>query len=188
MKRLFPSLPQHPGLADVMRRFPRTMRPLLEYHDLLLRSESDLPVADRELVATYVSGLNACAFCFEAHRIYARAFGIDPEVVDALLQDVEAAPVRDQLKPLLAYVRKLTLTPAKMTEPDAAAVYAVGWSEDALFDAVQTCALFNLMNRLVEGSGVAPYPEAAETVAEEGLERRRTRTYMDFGRSIGIVD
>jgi uncharacterized peroxidase-related enzyme len=188
VKRLFPSLPDAPGLADVMRRFPRTMRPLLEYHDALLRAESDLPVADRELVAAYVSGLNACAFCFEAHRIYARAFGIDPATVDALLHDPDTAPVPGRLKPLLAYVRKLTLSPARMTEADAAAVYAAGWSEEALFDAVQTCALFNLMNRIVEGTGVAAYPETAETVGEDGLALRRRRSYVDFGRAIGVID
>ena len=94
----------------------------------------------------------------------------------------------DRLKPILAYVRKLTLTPAKMTESDAAAVYAAGWSENALFDAVQTCALFNFMNRIVEGAGVAAYPETAETVDENGLDRRRRRGYVEFGRSIGIVD
>jgi uncharacterized peroxidase-related enzyme len=188
MKRLIPSLPENPGLADVMKRFPRTMQPLLEHHDLLLRADSDLPVPDRELIAAYVSGLNSCVFCFEAHRIYARAFGIDPAVIDALLHDIESAPVSDRLKPLLAYVRKLTLSPARMTEADAAAVYAAGWSEEALFDAIQTCALFNFMNRIVEGSGVAEYPETAEAVSEEGLERRRSRTYVDFGRSIGVFD
>ena len=188
MKRLFPSLPDAPGLADVMRRFPRTMRPLLEYHDALLRAESDLPVADRELIAAYVSGLNACAFCFEAHRIYARAFGIAPAIVDALLHDLDTAPVEARLKPLLAYVRKLTLTPSRMVEADADAVYAAGWSEAALFDAVQTCALFSFMNRIVEGTGVAAYPETAEAVDADGLARRRRRSYVDFGREIGVID
>lgn len=40
-----------------------------------------------------------------------------------------------------------------MVEADAAAVYDAGWDEQALFDAVSVCALFKLMNRIVEGSG-----------------------------------
>jgi len=187
MKRLLPSLPEPAHLADVFRRFPATVRPLLEYHDLLLRGPSDLSIAERELIAAYVSGLNACAFCLGAHAIYARAFGIEPSVIDALLADRQTAPVDDKLKPLLAYVAKLTRTPAQMTEADAQAVYASGWSEAALFDAVQVCALFNFMNRIVEGSGVAPYPEDPQTAPEEALELRRKRRYMDFGRQIGVV-
>jgi hypothetical protein len=52
------------------------------------------------------------------------------------------------------YVGKLTLTPAKITPEDAEAVLAAGWQEQALHDAVAVCALFNMMNRLVDGLGI----------------------------------
>lgn len=188
MKKLIPSLPDNAHLADVFRKFPANVRPLLEYHDLLLRGPSDLSVAERELIAAYVSGLNACAFCRAAHTIYARAFGIEPETIDALLANPATAPVDAKLKPVLAYVAKLTETPSKVTEADAQAVYAAGWSEAALFDAVQVCALFNFMNRIVEGSGVAPYPEDPRSAGEDALKLRRERRYKDFGRQIGVLD
>jgi hypothetical protein len=69
--------------------------------------------------------------------------------------------LNDKLKPVLAYVRKLTLTPTRMTADDAQAVYAAGWDEQALFDAISVCALFNFMNRIVEGSGLRANPLAA---------------------------
>ncbi len=61
----------------------------------------------------------------------------------------------ERLKPLLRYARKLTLTPSKITPGDAEALLAAGWEEQALHDAVAICGLFNLMNRLVEGLGIA---------------------------------
>ncbi|MCP5087393.1 MAG: hypothetical protein GY952_11385 [Rhodobacteraceae bacterium] len=83
----------------------------------------------------------------------------------------------------------MTLTPTKMVEADAAAVYDAGWSEAALFDAVQTCALFNMMNRILEGTGITSYYLEPETVDEAQLVRFRSKTcYTDFGRSLGIVD
>ncbi len=63
---LFPSLPDNPHLADVYRTFPSQLKPLLDYHDALLRGDSPLSVAQRELIAAFVSGLNACNFCFGA--------------------------------------------------------------------------------------------------------------------------
>lgn len=188
MKRLFPSLPQPAHLADVFKSFPATVRPLLEFHDILMRGESDLSVAERELIAAYVSGLNACSFCFGAHKLMARAFGVDEALMDALVSDPETAPVDERLRPLLAYVAKLTRNPSMLTEADAQAVYTAGWSEGALYDAIQTCALYNLMNRIVEGTGVAPYPDIPEDRIDEELANRRTRTYLDFGRAIGAVD
>ena len=187
MKRLIPSLPDRPHLADVFKRFPATVRPLLDFHDILMRGPSDLSVAERELIAAYVSGLNACQFCFGAHKLAARVFEVDPDTIDALIADVTTAPIEENLRPLLAYVAKLTGTPALLTEADAQMVYDAGWSEDALYDAVQTCALYNFMNRIVEGSGVAPFPIDPKDATEEMLAARRGRSYMDFGKEIGVI-
>ncbi len=188
MKRQFPSLPDPAHLADVFKRFPATVGPLLEFHDILLRGDSDLSVGERELIAAYVSGLNACQFCLGAHTAAAAAFDVDPRLIDALIADPETADVDEKLRPVLAYVAKLTRTPAQLTENDARAVYDAGWSEGALYDAVQTCALYNFMNRIVEGSGVAPYPMDPHKMTPEMLEQRRKRSYTDFGREIGVID
>lgn len=184
---LFPGLPASPHLADVFRAFPEQVRPLLDYHDLLLRGESPLSVAERELIATYVSGLNACTFCFGAHRIYAEVFGVDAALIDALMEDIDSAPVNDKLKPVLRYVAKLTRLPAQLSDADAAAVYEAGWSERALYDAVQVCALFNFMNRIIEGTGVS-FDYAANPPTDEEREARKTRSYADFGKQIGLSD
>lgn len=183
--KLFPSLPETPHLADVYKAFPQHVRPLLEYHDLLLRGESPLSVAERELIAAYVSGLNACSFCYGAHVIYAEVFGIEEGLLDALVADVDAAPVDPKLKPLLKYVAKLKDLPPKLTAADAQAVYDAGWSERALFDAIQVAALFNYMNRIIEGAGVT-FDYAANPPSEEEREARKKRNYSDFGKMIGI--
>lgn len=159
---VFPSIDGEPGLDKVFRRFPHTVLPLLEYHDRLLRDPSPLTVAERELIAAYVSGLNACTYCHGAHIVAARAFGVESDMFEGLMADLETSAVDDKLKPILAYVGKLTRTPSLMTDGDAAPVYAAGWDEQALFDAISVCALFNFMNRIVEGSGIKANPLAAD--------------------------
>lgn len=159
---VFPSIEGEPALDKVFRRFPHTVLPLLEYHDRLLRDSSPLTVAQRELIAAYVSGVNSCTYCHGAHVVAARAFGISEELFEGLLIDIETSAVDEKLKPILAYVGKLTRTPSLMTDSDAAAVYAAGWDEQALFDAISVCALFNFMNRIVEGSGIKANPLAAD--------------------------
>lgn len=183
--KLFPSLPDIPHLADVYRRFPEHVKPLLEYHDQLLRGESPLSVGERELIAAYVSGLNACGFCYGAHKLYADIFGFDPHLVEQMVADLDAAPVEPKLKPLLRYAAKLRTLPPNLTPEDAKAVYDAGWSERALFDAIEVAALFNYMNRIIEGTGVA-YDYDKNPPSAEDREMRRTRTYSDFGRMLGI--
>lgn len=183
----FPSLPENAHLAHVFQRFPKGIRPLLELHDALLRETSDLSKAERELIAAYVSGLNQCQFCFGAHSVMAQAFGIAEEVLMALYTDIETADVSEKMKPVLRYVRKLTETPSRIVPTDAAAVFDAGWREEALYDAIAICALYNYMNRIVEGAGILPGPEYRAPNAED-LERRRQSTYMDWGRSIGVLE
>src|SRR3569833_3313709 len=145
-----PSLPRDATVLDGMKAYPESSAPLIDYHSVVLRGPSALTVGERELIAAYVSGLNACHYCHGVHSAVAEAFGIEEGVLAGLLADVETAPVRDELKPLFAYVRKLTLTPSWLVLEDADAVLAAGWEERTLFDAISVCALFNFMNRLVE--------------------------------------
>lgn len=169
---IFPSLAEDAQLLDLFTLFPHAITPLLDYHDRLLRDESPLTVGERELIAAYVSGLNACDFCHGAHIIAASAYGIDEALFAALMADPETAAVDERLKPILFYVRKLTLTPARIGPADSRRVYDAGWDERALFDAIGVCALFNMMNRMVLGAGIVEDPRLK---GREDLEHRRRR-------------
>jgi len=140
-----PSVPERPVLGDVSKRFPAGVNPLLEYHDVLLRGPSPLTVAQRELLAAYVSGLNACGYCHGAHNAIAELHGVPPSTLETLIQDPVTAGVEPAPLPLLAYVRKLTESPGRMVDGDASEAFAVGWDEIALFHAISICALFNFI-------------------------------------------
>ncbi len=155
----FNSLPPDAGVRHILQLNKPAGRALIEFHQALLRGDSPLSASQRELIAAYVSGLNACQYCYGVHSETAKAFGIDEHTLKALLDEPDSAVVDEKLRPLLAYAKKLTLTPSRMTQADAAAVFAAGWSERALHDAVLTVCLFNFMNRLLEGHGCKGAPE-----------------------------
>jgi uncharacterized peroxidase-related enzyme len=159
-------------LLRVFQSYPQTARPLLDYHELLMRGPSPFTVGERELIAAYVSGVNACTYCHGVHAATAEAFGVPPGLLAAALADLDTAPVDERLRPVLRYVGKLTSTPSQMTQEDADAVYAAGWDEQALHDAVLVCALFNFMNRMVDGLGVRAadgyFPVSADRLHRRG--------------------
>lgn len=168
----FPSLPDDAGVRHILGLNPAAGRALIEFHSAALRNASALPPRDKELIAAYVSGLNACQYCFGVHAETAKAFGVETGLIEQLLADPALAPVDPRLRPLLAYARKLTLEPARMTQADADAVFAAGWGEAELHDAVLTVCLFNFMNRLLEGHGVkgnaALYATRGQALRDEG--------------------
>jgi len=186
----FPSLPEVTNLSDVFKAFPGGAAPLLEFHDIVLRKTSPLTVAQRELIAALVSGLNGCDFCFGAHSIIAESFGVNPDLFAQLLDDIDTAEIDESFKPVLAYVKKLTLTPSRVSDQDAQRVFDAGWSEQALHDAITVCALFNFMNRIVDGHGVLTNDAIQNGQRERAFKNKDQNasetSYRDYGRMIGV--
>ncbi len=129
-------------------------------HQILMRSDdSPFTIAQRELLAAFVSGTNACKYCVGAHTATAKEFGVEEELVTSLLNDIDSAEVDDNLKPIFKFVKKLTLDPTRMTQSDADSVFNAGWSERALYDAIIICCVWSFMNRFVEGLGLSVVPD-----------------------------
>lgn len=149
----FPSLGDAGNVVAILKMNPEVGAPLIAMHEALLRGPSPLSVAERELIAALVSGLNRCRYCFGMHAAAAVALGYDAALVARLVEDPSHDGVEARLKPVLTYARKLTLAPDSVIDADAAAVYAEGWSERALHDAIMVTATFNFMNRVLEGHG-----------------------------------
>ncbi len=149
-----PSLPQTAKLVDVLASYPALSRPLIEMHEVLLRGPSELSIAERELLAAFVSGLNECRYCHGVHEKTAQRFGIDPSLLTGLLEDPSQVKIDNRLRPVLNYVKKLTLQPHQVRRSDVETVQQAGWSDLAIRDMATIVALFNFMNRLVLGLGI----------------------------------
>ena len=155
------------SVAAVMRRYPQMAVPLMEFSETILRTgECAFTHEQRELIAAYASGLNNCTYCYNTHKATAEAFGVEEGLLDAMVNDLDTADVEEKMKPVLRYVGKLTRAPAKMIQADADAVFDAGWGEDEFHYAVMICAMFNMMNRIMDGYGV-------RNTAEFRLERGR---------------
>jgi uncharacterized peroxidase-related enzyme len=115
--------------------------------------------------------LNHCRYCQGVHTATAERLGVAEGVVPRLIENFEAAAI-GEMRPVLRYARKLTEHPASIAQADADAILAAGWDESAIFHTVAVTALFNFMNRLVEGLGIEFNPayagEASQRLAERG--------------------
>jgi alkylhydroperoxidase family enzyme len=82
-------------------------------------------------------------------------------MVDAVLRDPRTAPISDADKALFLFVEKVNRVSNQVRREDMDAVRAAGWSEEAIYDAVTVCALFNFYNIWVDATGVQDMPAAA---------------------------
>jgi uncharacterized peroxidase-related enzyme len=146
---------------------------LRRFTHAVMRGPSPLTPAFRELIAAFVSSRNQCLFCSGSHVAVAAKLYKDRPLVESVVADYRHAPITDAEKALLAYVEKLTLAPVTTGAEDVQRLRDAGWSDEAIYDAVSVCALFNFYNRWVEGSGVQDMPlegyeASAERMARQG--------------------
>lgn len=154
-------------LRDLFRRWPHLWRPLIEFHQQLLRGESPLSEGQRELLAAYVSRLNQCQYCESIHSRVAAQLGVADGEVAALAGEAGTQPGPGAMAPVLALARKLCAHPPRVERGDIEEVMRAGWDEEALFHIVATIALFSFMNRVVEGLGIEAEPRYTEMAAND---------------------
>src|SRR5579862_444186 len=76
------------------------------------------------------------------------------ELVAGVLGDLENCAIAEKEKALLRFVDKVNLQAATITAEDMLPLYAVGWTDEAIYFAISVCALFNFYNRWIDASGV----------------------------------
>jgi alkylhydroperoxidase family enzyme len=90
--------------------------------------------------------------------------------VRAVLEDYTTAPLSDAEKALFAYIDKLTRYSGPIRREDVENLKQLGWTEEAIYDAVTVCALFSFYNRWIDGTGVQDMPAAAYEMTGQRLK------------------
>jgi uncharacterized peroxidase-related enzyme len=149
-------------VPNVLRNFALRPRHLLRWNDHyeeLMKGESGLSKAEREMIAVVVSVANECRYCIAAHSAALRKLTRDPALADAVARDHASAPVEPRVRAMLGYARKLTLEPTAMSEEDVERLRDAGWTDEDVMDIAEVTAMFNFSNRMASGLGWEPNPE-----------------------------
>lgn len=143
--------------------------------EVLLRSENTLTRGERELIATYVSYLNDCFFCQNAHGGIAQHYlQCSLQFVDRLKADPESAEISDKLKALLAIAASVQKGGKQVRPEQVERARAEGATDREIHDTVLIAAAFCMFNRYVDGLATeAPadrqfYVDRGKQRAEEG--------------------
>ena len=91
-------------------------------------------------------------------------------MVRAVLADWRTAPISAKEKALLSFIDNVNRTSIQIRQEDIDALKGLGWSEEAIYDAVTVCALFNFYNRWVDATGVPDLPAAMYELSGQRLK------------------
>jgi uncharacterized peroxidase-related enzyme len=141
---------------------PQHMLRWRKYMDELLKGDSGLTEAQREMIGVVVSSTNRCHYCMTSHSGVLRSLTGDPVLVDQLLQNYRHARLDQRERAMLDFAVKVTEEAYRCTEADLADLMTAGWSEEDVIDIVEVTAMFNLTNRMANALGWMPNAEYHE--------------------------
>jgi uncharacterized peroxidase-related enzyme len=162
-----------PGIRSLVMFRPETGKHLYQLAEVLLRGESPLSQADRELIAAYVSSRNECMFCMSSHAAAARClYGDDDTTVDDVLKDMQQANISLKMKALLNIAGKIQILGTEVKTEDIEAARAEGATDKELHDTVLIAASFSMFNRYVDGlaSFTPTDPEAYKEMGKRMIQ------------------
>jgi uncharacterized peroxidase-related enzyme len=175
------TLPENlPGIRGPMAFRPETAAPLNQLAEILLRSDDNtLTRGERELIGTYVSALNDCFFCQNAHGGLAQHYlQCDMAFVDGVKRDPATMPLSDKLKALLAIAAGVQKGGKHVTTAQVETARKHGATDREIHDTVLIAAAFCLFNRYVDGLGTWAPPDRQFYV--DRAPRRAAEGYANY--------
>jgi hypothetical protein len=89
--------------------------------------------------------------------------------VQAVLDDHTTAPISEQERALFALIAKICEDSTSIRHADLDAARAAGWSDEALYDAITVCSLFQFYNTWIDATGVSDMPAFAYEMSGKRL-------------------
>ena len=146
-----------PGIRGPMAFRPETAKPLNELAEILLRDDNNtLSRGERELIATYVSYLNDCFFCQNAHGGIAQYYlQCDMQFIDDVKENFSSTAITDKMKKLLSVAASVQKGGKYVTAEQIEDAKNAGATDMEIHDTVLISAAFCMFNRYVDGLGTS---------------------------------
>ena len=149
-------------VPNVLRAYqlrPKKLRHFIAFYNELMLGDSGLSKLEREMIAVVVSSINRCYYCLVAHGQAVRKLSGDPNLGEMLVMNYRVAPLSPRHRAMLDFAAKLTERSHMVDEGDRAALRAIGFSDEDIFDIADVAGFYNMSNRVASGVDMTPNPE-----------------------------
>ena len=92
--------------------------------------------------------------------------------MDAVLENYRTSPISTAEKELFAYLEKVNSNCASVEQADIQRLHQAGWTDEAIYDAILVCGLFNFYNRWIDANGVEAMSKQEHAASGKRLATR----------------
>ena len=148
-----------PNVFMALAHRPDELRAFVAYHDALMKRDSGLSKAEREMIVIATSAENSCLYCIISHGAILRIYSKHPTLSDQIAANYRKADLTDRQKAMLDFAVKICNRSAEVGEEDFAELHAHGFSDEDIWDIGALTALFALSNRMANLTSMLPNDE-----------------------------
>jgi hypothetical protein len=97
------------------------------------------------------------------------------------LNDLDTAPISAKDRALYAFIKKMVHDSTTIGQADVDVARKAGWTDEALYDAITVCSLFQFYNNWIDATGVSDMPAlgyqmSGQRLATQGYAREPAPT------------
>lgn len=147
--------PQVPGILQCFATHPPLLEHMLGLAEQMLFVDGALGRQNKELISTYVSAINRCAYCADSHaHSFCMQGGGHAAVTAALACDARSPDLTEQQQALLRFAHAVTESSHAVCPEDVGLMRAAGFRDLQIAEAIHVSALFAAFNRVVNAFGL----------------------------------
>ena len=144
-----------PGILKCFGTDPAFVRHMVDISSTLLFADGHLSRQQKEMIATYISKLNACPYCLDSHGFFLLVHGAPEGVAQKLIAgEIDDAAISHAERQLLLYVGKVNSESFKATKDDVQQLRDLGWTNEQIAEGVHVAAMMGLCNRVANAFGL----------------------------------
>jgi uncharacterized peroxidase-related enzyme len=144
-----------PSILKCFGTNPAFVRQMVDIASSLLFVDGYITRRQKELIATYISKLNACPYCLDSHGFFLLAHGADKQSVNNILAGhIHDAGLSEAEEHLLRYLQTVNDQSSKTTAEDVQHLRNFGWQEEQIAEAIHVAAFMGFCNRVANAFGL----------------------------------
>ncbi|TAM88137.1 alkylhydroperoxidase [bacterium] len=148
-----------PNVFLAYAKRPEHFRAFMHYHDVLMRGESGLSRAEREMIVVAVSGENDCLYCVVAHGAALRILSKRPLLADQVATNWQTADLSAREREMLSFATALNRQGSTVDDGRLARLHDAGFSDDDIWDIAAIAGFFGFSNRMASTMDMRPNAE-----------------------------
>lgn len=148
--------PHVPGILQCFATHPPLLEGMLGLAETMLFSDGALGREHKELLATYVSSANQCAYCADSHGSFLRVHGGSEDMLEAALTcNARSGALSPRERVWLAFIDRVSDHSHTITPADIDVLRQNQWSDLQIAETIHLTALFAAFNRIVNAFGLS---------------------------------